>query len=261
MADEQVPGEVEEASPLGVAETGTEGSVESPAAEADKGKDRVAELEQQVAAIKKSYDEIRPFATQKSQEAATLREQLAQMTGKLELLSSQSQRGVSPDVARREQEQFDKDWRDKIAANPEASIDYYRGLAGELQNSMTSKMSETEKSLRAEILAVKELLEERDPFYAANKADVDKLINDAGLDRKTALKVVQAMKGTNGKAAQPGRPGAPGSVQSAGTGETKVRGKPVAIDATTLKVMRGLGLDDKAINKLAVDAGEEGAEQ
>ena len=264
MADEQVAGAGAEASQLDEQVIGAEGLVTLPAegadgVGADKSGDQVAVLKQEMANLKKSYDEIRPEFTRKSQEAATLRDQLSKTQGQVELLTSQQNRGVSPEIAAKEQEQFDKDWADKIDANPSAAIQYYRGVAGELQKNVTRSVSDVEQRLKSEIASVRELLEERDPFYAANKADVDKLI-DVGLDRKTALKVVQTMKGTNGRAAQPGRPGAPGSVNSAGTGDTKVRGRPVAIDSVTLKLMKMNGLNEKDIQKIATDVGEEGAE-
>ena len=258
MPNEQVTGEGGEEFLSNSVEAGTEGSVESPAekVEVDKGKDRVAELEAEIGKVKKSYDDLRPEYTRTTQENAKMREELARVSGQLELLTSQQQRGVSPEVAAAEQEQFLKTWREKITENPADAVDFYRGAVGEVQSNLRSELSRTKDELRNELKALREQLDSSDPFYTANKADVDKLISEAGLDRKTALKVVQSMKGTNGKAAQPGRPGAPGTVNSAGTGETKVRGKPVPIDATTLKVMRGMGLDDKTIQKLAVEAGE-----
>jgi hypothetical protein len=195
--------------------------------------------------LDKRYRDIQGWDTKVAQENAQLKAQM-------ELMQSQISRNVTAETAAREQDDFDKRWREEIDANPSKAIDFFRGMAKELKETAT-------KEAKAEIERLKADLEETrhslDATYQQHRETVDRLVKDYGLDRKTAM----ALATKELKAAQQSpqqRAAVPGRTTSAGGGSFEQPSKQMATaDPGIREVWRMLGIkDEKVQNRIRKEA-------
>lgn len=203
----------------------------------------------QLAKLEESYAHVRQYADRTSTENAELRK----------LMQSQldtAKQSMTEKEAAKAQEQFNKEWKDRLNEDPSAAVDYFQGLSQELMR----KQEETTQRLIKEQLAeiqkaiepIRAKVEENDPEYLANKDSVDQLVATGEFDRKQALKIAKIMNA--GKVAQPGRVPAPGSTQPG----SRVHSigddvAPAALDPLILRTMRDAGLSEADMKQVAID--------
>jgi hypothetical protein len=196
-------------------------------------------LRKQVETLEQRYKDVQGWGTKTAQEKAEL-------SAKLDLLQSQISRNVSAEQAGKEQDDFDKKWREEIDANPSKSVYFFRGLAKELRDSVVSDAKREIERLNA---ALEETRQSIDPAYQQNREAVDRLVKDYGLDRKTAMAIAVKELKVGGQSQQ--RASIPGRTAGGAGGFDDEGGKTTPMDAGTRNVARLLGITDpKAIARI-----------
>lgn len=205
--------------------------------------DSAAELKRlsdELARTNQRFHDTQAAFTKASQDAAVAR-------AEAELLKSQANRGVSAEVADREQAAFDERWKRDLAEDPGKAVEFFRGTANELRQSVESKVEKELERLRNELRDVRET---SSPDYHQNREAVDQLRKDyPGLSREDAVKLAKQLKAASTPAPQqraqiPGRSGG-GAVAG---GEDEAR-QQVEVPANILQTWRDLGLDEAEMRK------------
>lgn len=222
------------------------GQVEAPPADADteadgstanKSEGEIETLRKQYDTLEKRYRDIQGWDTKVAQENAQLKAQL-------DLLQSQITRNVSAETAAREQDDFDKRWREEIDANPSKAIDFFRGMAKELKETAAREAKAEIERLKADLEETRQSL---DPAYQQHRETVDRLVRDYGLDRKTATALAAKELKAAQQATQP-RAAVPGRTASAGAGGYESPQKQMTpTDPGIREVWRLLGIKDEKV--------------
>lgn len=219
-----------------------EGAEQTPAKGAKPDADTVdARLRQ----VEERYDNLRSHTDRVSTKNHDLELENAKLKAQFELLQSQQQRGVSPEAAAREQEDFDKNWRTQLVEDPGKAIDFFRGTARELREQIRQEVL---ADLKREVGGLASRLEEFDPDYRAHKDAVDSLMKDLGLSRQQATAVAKRMapaQPANQRSTPPGRVEGQGRVTSE---DDEVAS--FTIPPGELAMMRSMGLNDDAIKRI-----------
>jgi len=215
--------------PGAISSTGEQPSLEQITAELDR--------------VKKSYDNLRPEFTRTTQENAALREEQARLKGQLELLASQQSRGVDREQAVREQAEFDERWKALLAEHPEDSVEFYRGVAGELQASIQHELGRIRADMESK-------LESFDPVYRENAKDIDALVK-AGMTRRDARLAIETLKPKKVAAEGPPRIRAPGRVEQQAATDAAPTKKVVRLPAALRELVSLAGMSEEDVREIA----------
>ena len=165
-----------------------------------------------------------------------------------------------------QQEEFDKEWREKLTADPATAVDFFRGVGQELQQSILD-------AVRREVGTVRTELQTRDPVYQANQ-DRIKMLVDNGMPIEGAIKFVareqrekaEAEKAEGGgdlqaatkSVSQPGKvqpPGRTGDAARAAAGGTPR--ELVELGPGEEGMLRALGISGEKLDKFKAELGEQ----
>ena len=218
-----------------VEDEGAKESTETVDAELDAAtlQTKLQETERQLAQREKDYRNLQSLADRHHNETL---ERQAKLEAKLELMASQDRRGVSPEQAQREQDEFDKTWRTRLEEKPGDAVEFMRGALAELRAEYQSQLDalKTEFSQRVEAV---------DPEILARKEQIDKMVGATGMTRAQAKKALDAL-GIEPTVRQPGKVQPPGRTADAvrrAMSKTKTV-EPVALDPMNAEVLRMAGV-------------------
>jgi len=180
-----------------------------------------------------------------------MRDDMLKVQAQQELLVKQSalQGAIDPGVDQERQERFDADWSKKIAENPAEAMNYYRGMAGELQEGYRQQIAD----LRSEFSGQ---LHNLDPDYRENRELVDRLTATYNVDPAVARKMAKEFG--QKKVSQPGAVQAPGrTVDGSVAAPAKLPARPMQVSERELEVLRMSGLSEEEQKEVLAEAGEE----
>jgi DNA repair exonuclease SbcCD ATPase subunit len=172
----------------------------------------------------------------------------AKLAAKLELLESQQARGVSPEQSKAEQDEFDQKWRTEIGEDPTKSIDFVRGVMGDVVATLRSDIENFRKEMKGEMST-------RDSYYREHQEAIDAMAKELGVDIDRALSFHQKhMKQEKKGVAQPGKVDPPGqTAEGTRRSASPTPTEPVQIDAMSAEVMRMAGVTEEEAQKIAKD--------
>lgn len=234
-----------------------EGETSDPYADADAAtlKAELKAREDKLAEAEKKYAELQSLESRHYNEQ---REELVKMRERVAAAEALASRApaVDPVAAQRAQDEFDREWAERLApGDPEkgkAYVDFLRGTQMELREEIKAELAGLRNGVQGQVREV-------NPVYQENKELIDKLVSK-GMSPDDAMVAASVVGASRKKKAvsQPGQPQAPGSVATAT--RTTSQAKPsrpldLAYDPFNMQVFKMAGLSQEEIDAIAKEAG------
>ena len=188
------------------------------------------------------YEELRSMNDRRFAEEKAAR---ARIEGQLEAVMNQ-QSSVSDAQFRahdqKEQEEFTKEWMEKIEENPGNAVKYYQQMAQELIE-LTNAQADRKIDAKIQALKLDDRLRQLTPGWKEKQAKAESLSEELGIPIEAAYKVAEKYSDSK-SVKQPNAPKVPGSVGN-GRAPSNAVVNPVSLSEGDKNLLKMLGLDDK----------------